>query len=116
MRIVTTYFEFAAEVKMIHDWWRLRDFGVPPRTSSNGAFVRLETDALREFCEHNSQYHIVSFCPDGFGWNRFHPKANAYWLAEGDSDPNLLLDWRFESEQIWEDLCENGLPLTEPGE
>lgn len=116
MRIVTNYLEFAEEVKMIDDWWRLRDMGLTCRTSIMGAFLRSETDDMRDFCEHNPQFHIVSFCPDGFVWNRFHPEANAYYLAEGNADPHLVLDFRIEVEESLEELFGGGFSLSEPDE
>lgn len=116
MRIVTSYIEFFREVKIVQNWWRLRDMGLVCRTSLLGTFIPSETDGLKSFCEYNSKFHIVSFGTNFFAWNRYHPDGDSFYLAEGNSDPNLLLDWRVESEDLWEEWCQNGFSLAVPGE
>lgn len=110
MRVLTKFMEFEEEVKMFEDYWRLRDMGLTSATSLNGIFTRSEADELRDFCGENPQFHIVSFCPKSFAFNRFHPDGYAFYLAEGNPDPNLLLDWRIEADEIWDE----GFLLEEP--
>lgn len=104
MRILTSYFEFAAEVKMILDSFRLHDMGLICSTSLAGFFIPLEVDDLIAFCQDNPSFHIVSGCTNGLVWNRYHPDGNVYNLAEGNPDPKMVLDLRIEEDEILADI------------
>lgn len=104
MRIVTSYDEFADEVEVIWDREQLLNMGLICSTSLVGIFVPSEMDDVIEFCEMNPQFHIVSVCLSGFIWNRFHPDGNAYHLAEGNPDSDLVLDFRIEREESLDEL------------
>jgi len=47
---------------------------------------------LIDFCDSNLGYHIISGF-QGKVYNKFVPKARLYYLAEGDADPDLFLDF-----------------------
>lgn len=116
MRIVTTISEFKEEVKIIDDWRRLHKLGLFCKTSSRGAFELSETDEMIDFCKQNPQFHIVSTFPDGLTWNRFHPKAETYYLAEGNPEPYFVLDVRFEEDGMLEEILGCRIPLFVPDE
>ena len=56
-----------------------------------GEFGSDRVQSLIDFCESNSEYHIISSV-DGKVYNKFIPKARVYYLAGGDTDPNLMVD------------------------
>lgn len=113
MRIVTSFFEFETEVKTIIDGYRLRDMGLVSQFSMNGKFYPCEVDELKDFCEHHPKFHIVSYGRNWVMWNRYHPEGYLYRLAEGNPDPNFMLDYRVEAEEQWEDWLANGFRLPE---
>lgn len=104
MRITTDWFEFAGEVGMIWDSFRLRDLGIICSTSLVGAIIPAEIDDVIHFCEHDRAFHIVTFCLSGFVWNRHHPDGNSFMLAEGNPDPNFVLDFREGRFEVLEEI------------
>ncbi|MBM4252914.1 MAG: hypothetical protein FJ146_13160 [Deltaproteobacteria bacterium] len=56
-----------------------------------GEFRSCHAQSLLDFCRSNPEYHIVS----GFQlkvFNKFVPNARIYYLADGDSDPDLYFE------------------------
>ena len=56
-----------------------------------GEFWSGSVQLLIGFCEANPGYHIISNS-DGKVFNKFIPKADVYYLADGDTDPDLMID------------------------
>ncbi len=104
MRITTEWDEFAGEVKMIWDSFRLRDLGIICSTNFVGTIIPAEIDDVIHFCEQNRAFHIVSFCHSGFVWNRYCADGDSFMLAEGNPDPNFVLDLREARFQALDDL------------
>ena len=57
----------------------------------SGVFGESFKTALLEFCRLNPRYHIIS-ATDGVFENKYAPNRNLYMLAEGDNNPNLVLN------------------------
>jgi len=57
----------------------------------NGLFGSQASQLLLDFCTGEPGYHIVS-CQGFKIYNKYMPNANGYYLADGDSDPYLMVD------------------------
>ena len=55
------------------------------------AFRQSDVKMLLELCDKDPRYHIISGKCGRFE-NRYVPDRNIYMLAEGDKNPNLVLD------------------------
>ena len=58
-----------------------------------GIFTVKELPSLLKFCEENSEYHVVTCTDPGRHINRYVPDHKTYRLANGDKNPNLVLNW-----------------------
>ena len=73
-----------------------------------GAFGESQARQLLEFCGEHPEFHIIS-STSGVFENRYVPHQNLYMLAEGDSNPNLVLNmclkksWELLSEEMLEE-------------
>jgi hypothetical protein len=76
-----------------------------------GEFRCYSVHSLIDFCGSNPEYHIISR-KDGKVYNRFMPKARAYYLADGDADPELFVDFR--SRLDFQDLLQVGYTTFAP--
>lgn len=102
VRVTTDRVEFALEVKKVRDYRVLAKFWLWPE-SLVGYFVEKNVDQLLEFCAWDKTYHIVSSF-GGVTVNRYYPGAVHYWLAEGNPDPDYVLDDRADAKWILADL------------
>ena len=76
-----------------------------------GEFGSDRVQSLIDFCESNTEYHIISSV-DGKVYNKFIPKARVYYLADRDTDPDLLLD--FGSRLGVQELLQVGYTMLTP--
>ena len=58
----------------------------------SGSFRDAEVVSLINFCENDSDYHIVTMTHPGQMENRYVPGKRIYLLARGDKNPNLALN------------------------
>ena len=56
-----------------------------------GEFWSGSVQLLIDFCDSNPGYHIIT-STDGKVFNKFIAKAHFYYLADGDTDPDLVVD------------------------
>jgi len=56
------------------------------------AFRPEHVPQLLDFCREHPEYHIASFVGPERLANKFVPDRNLYMLANGDRNPNLVLD------------------------
>ena len=61
-----------------------------------GMFGQEDLAALLKFCEENPEYHIVSNTELGRSINKYVPDRKIYQLANGDKNPNLVLNWSLD--------------------
>jgi len=57
-----------------------------------GIFYEKQAKQLLNFCERNNAYHIVTQTHPGRYENRCVPGCRTYFLADGDKNPNLVLN------------------------
>ena len=57
-----------------------------------GEFFSNKVQSLIDFCASNPKHHIISSA-EGKVHNKYVPKACLYYLADGDADPNLFVDF-----------------------
>jgi hypothetical protein len=82
--------EFFKRVGRIWIYEELMFLGIEPETLA-GKFRSGRLHLLQEFCLNDPDFHIVS-CQDYKIYNKYIPDANGYYLADGDNDPNLMVD------------------------
>ena len=85
---------------------RLTAMGLTPRLPV-GSFFEKDTESLLKFCEENPQFHIVTRMSAALRINRYVPGGRRYYLAEGDNDPSLRLE--FPPETMKECLAETAM-------
>ena len=57
-----------------------------------GEFRSDRVQSLIDFCQVNSEYHIISR-RDGVFYNKYLADSGCYYLADGDKDPSLVVDF-----------------------
>jgi hypothetical protein len=57
-----------------------------------GVYNKSQVGALIEFCKSNLAYHIITSVNPGCLANRYVPGRKIYFLADGDSNGNLVLN------------------------
>ena len=57
-----------------------------------GFFMVTQTSELLQFCEDNPNYHILTMTRPGYYENRYVPDQMVYHLANGEKNPNLVLN------------------------
>jgi hypothetical protein len=82
--------QFFKRVGQIWIFEELMFLGVEPERLT-GRFRSKSVHLLQDFCAKEPGYHIIS-CQDYKIYNRYLAKANGYYLADGDNDPNLMVD------------------------
>ena len=58
----------------------------------SGLFHDQYVAELLTFCKEHPSYHIVTMTMSGYYENRYVPDKRVYHLAEGDKNPNLVLN------------------------
>ena len=92
--------------------WDLEEQGFQLEDLS-GMFWECSIGILQEFCIKNSKYHIVSASCGRFE-NRYVLGRNVYMLAEGDKNPNLVLDMCLKKDPnlLMEEMLEKALAMN----
>jgi len=102
MRIIRTTKEFYEIANPLIDW----EFdGVDGLEADSiaGLFFSDRAAELKDFCERNPKYHIISIKASML-FNRFVEKASAFYLADGDSSPEIILiRWHETAEEKFMD-------------
>lgn len=94
MRVTQNAYEFYEETGMITDPDRVSELGLFTDDIC-AAFEPEAVDALLKFCSENPNFHIVTALEDATLYvNRFEENGCLYKLAEGNADPNYMLDAR----------------------
>lgn len=91
MRIAKDHHEFFLNTQMIRCQDRLRDLGIEV-SDILGSIWPSEIDRVIAFCERNPAFHIVSYFGNSTYINRYDEGGGLFFLAEGDNDPNYMLD------------------------
>lgn len=100
MRILTNLGEFDREVGMIWDYYLLVDLGLPCGTSLVGDFYHEALPELLNLCEFQREFHIVTFTGGGLILNFCDHSGVKYKLADGNADPEIILDYRHEIDWV----------------
>ena len=92
--------------------WELEELGFHMDDLS-GMFGDSAAGILVEFCTKNPQYHIVSASCGRFE-NRYVSGRNVYMLAEGDKNPNLVLDMCLKKDPnlLMEEMLDKALAMN----
>ena len=79
-------------------------------------FDESQTGILLDFCSENPDCHIVTYTQPGRMENRFVPNKNLYMLANGDQNPNLVLDifWKKDRHLLLEERLDEALTMSSP--
>ena len=82
--------------------------------NSEGMFTLSQSRMLLEFCRDNPEYHVVTCTHPGRLENRYVPGKNVYLLAEGDKNPNLVLDmfWKKNACLLEEEMFDQALAIA----
>jgi len=81
---------FFKRVGRIWIYEELKFLGLEPQMIS-GEFWSDGVSNLTEFCKANPGYHIIS-STEGKVFNKFIPSSHFYFLADGDDNPDLMID------------------------
>ena len=92
MTLLVDIDEFNDRVGLVWDYYELEWLGFKPFDYC-GHFDPDILPQLLDFCRLNPEYHIVSGFRGGRKINKLVPDARCYWLANGDRDPSLLLNF-----------------------
>ena len=87
--------EFLNRTAIILDF-EFEDINLIPNSPA-GMFDNHRLEELKRFCVQNPVYHIVSVVNAGLYFNKPIPDAQTFYLAEGDSNPDLVC---FESYRL----------------
>jgi hypothetical protein len=82
--------QFFRRVGQIWLYEELTFLGLDPDCPS-GKYRLDRLHLLQEFCARETGYHIIS-CKDYRIYNKLIPNAKSYYLADGDVDPNLMVN------------------------
>lgn len=91
MRVTRDYQEFMNKTGMVMGFIRVRRLGFNADTIA-GSFRPDSMEEVLDFCAQSSQFHIVSYLGEGVFINRYDEKGGLFFLANGDRDPNFMLD------------------------
>ncbi|MBM4253599.1 MAG: hypothetical protein FJ146_16650 [Deltaproteobacteria bacterium] len=108
IEFTTSYEEFRDRVKLICSYKEIEWLGLEPKSIS-GMFFRDDATTLLRFCRENPSYHIVTITGPTRYENRFIADQRIYLLAQGDSNPQLLLNWSLARDfhlQLEEGTCQ----------
>ena len=83
--------EFYTRVHTISNDEELRFLGFNV-DSVVGTFHEEDLADLKQFCKDNPEFHIVTQTHPGRHVNRLIEKSDHYTLADGDANPNLILN------------------------
>ena len=110
MEISDDLHAFFKRVGKVWIYDELRFLDLEPQMMT-GEFLAHQVQSLIDFCRSNPDYHIISGF-QGKVYNKFEPEARIYYLADGDADPDLLLD--FGSRLGVQELLQVGYTVLTP--
>lgn len=91
MKVTHDHHEFYRTTGMIIMLPRVKQLGLI--TDDVGAtFWPNEMDDVLDFCAKNPQFHIVTYLGEGIFVNRYDERGLMFQLAEGDADPEYMLN------------------------
>jgi hypothetical protein len=85
---------FFGEVGIV-DIFTLRELGLSPDTGV-GMFCPSQLEELKDFCEKNPQYHVISTMRCGTMLNRPRIGAHHHFLGRRNSNPKLVYKPRLD--------------------
>lgn len=100
LHVTKNFNQFYADVQIIYDSYRLLDMGILCCYSIIGGFGRRELDKVLRFCRAYPSYHVVTDCRGYITWNRYHPDGDSFFIAEGNDDPDYVLDCYEEMKRL----------------
>lgn len=99
MRVCFDYFEFLNVAGVILDRDRVQELGFE-NNDSCASFYEHNVQKIIDFCKTNPQYHIVTSAGPDILYNRYDSRGDMFQLADGDPDPNYMLDSSRQREQL----------------
>lgn len=93
MKVTRDIHEFYRTTGIIVLRPRLRELGFLTNDVT-GTFRPCEMDDIRDFCAQNPAFHVVTYLGLGLYINRYEIRGNQFKLAEGNANPNYMLDAR----------------------
>lgn len=84
--------DFCRRTGLISNPDKLALLGLHPRDAAGG-FWTDDGKRLSAFCRKNPDYHIISIVNPGYKVNRFVAGCYRYYLAKGDDNPDLQLEY-----------------------
>lgn len=103
MHVTHDYLEFKEKTGIIFDRRRLRKLGLYT-DDSIASFYNEEVYELFDFCATNPEYHIVTILAPSIYVNRYDRRSDMFQLADGDKDPNYMLDLHGQMGWVFEDI------------
>ena len=89
--------DFVATVQVIHDYREIMWLDLEPR-SAGAKFFADDIGTLQQFCRDNPTYHIVTCTGPHRLVNTYVPGCRVYYLAKGDKNPLLILNFPLTSD------------------
>ena len=116
LEVMTSSAAFHRRTGLIGDYREIEWLGFE-LSNYVGIFMEEDLPELLEFCEANPEYHIVTCTDPGRNVNRYIPGKKIYHLADGDKNPNLVLNWLLDEKRplIDEDLRREVLAMLSEG-
>ena len=105
IELIVDICEFYRRVGLVASYLDLEWLGLQPNLCSD-FFWSEDLPHLQQFCRENPEYHIVSSSSPGRLENRYVPGAQTYSIANGDRNPNLVLNpmvnpkWALVDEEV----------------
>ncbi len=103
---------FYSRIGLLKTYRQLRPLGLEI-SEIIAVFDQSQIGMLQEFCTENPDHHIVTLTRPERLENRFVPNNNLYMLANGDSNPDLVLDifWKKNRYLVLEEGFDEALAM-----
>lgn len=117
MRVTYDCDEFDRQTGMICDPEKVRSLGLYTKDVI-ASFYKSDVQDLLDFCAENPKYHIVTILTPSIYVNRYDDRASMFHLANGDQDPNYMLNltgqWGWIYEEVFKCLEEHLHSIKSP--
>ncbi len=98
MIIVPKLLEFRQRTAVLVDY-EFEDVSIEP-DSMIGTFETSRLEELKQFCQENPNYHIISELNFCLYFNKVLPNAQQFYLGQGDENPDLVCFEHYEFSEI----------------
>lgn len=102
MRVTCDCDEFEKQTGMIFEPEKVVNIGLYTKDLT-ATFYKSEVRDLLDFCAENPKYHIVTILTPSIYVNRYDERARVFYLADGDQDPDYMLNLTGQWEWIFEE-------------